>query len=69
MDRLLIQYQRFGLSKGWGGRLVGGNQEKAALEVSINHFNTVAMATRCTLHDNVCALDVEKEINPTVQVF
>lgn len=28
------------------------------------------MATSCTLtHDNVCALDVEKEINPTAQVI
>lgn len=28
---------------------------------SINHFTPVAMATYCT-HDNVCALDIEKEI-------
>lgn len=42
--------------------------EKQLPKASINHLPPVAMTTYCTLnHDNVCALDVEKEMNLTVR--
>lgn len=42
--------------------------EKQLPKASINHLPPVTMTTYCTLnHDNVCALDIEKEINLTVR--
>lgn len=42
--------------------------EKQLPKASINHLPPVTMTTYCTLnHDNVCALDIEKEMNLTVR--
>lgn len=60
---MLIQYQRFGLDKGCGLSLVEGFKKQLSKVISF----PVAMSIYCTsTHDNVCALDIEKEINPNV---